>query len=280
MCASRRRQQLSMLAKALESERQNLNARLDVRSIPDWQLRTEQEFLDVRLARFIARYLNTDQAKEEIVRRQGERTRDDLNYEEKLPTLRVSGNRLRFGPEPVGNVDAFRSYLSDETSEDATIARLTPRTLRLWSWIPVLMAAALVASWSLPLQNWSIAVASIVFAFLMVLTILPARTIGWQTLFRQTTAVAATGFFGIAIFGLAYAARAIAGGEELRNVTSLGDPFLTSTGLGVAGGILDEYPKGAARIIAHLQLLLFLSGLIGVVAVLLRIDRSVRRGRG
>jgi hypothetical protein len=97
-------------------------------------------------------------------------------------------------------------------------------------------------------------------------------------MFRQTATLATVGFFGIGVFGVAYAVCALLESDALgESIATLGYPFLVSTGVGVAGGILGGNPRGAARIIAHIQLLFFLSSLIGVAAVLFRIDRGVRR---
>jgi hypothetical protein len=59
------------------------------------------------------------------------------------------------------------------------------------------------------------------------------------------------------------------------HIVSLGYRFLVSVALGVSVGVLGSIPTAAA-LIAHVQLLIFLMGLVGVVALLLRIDTNLR----
>lgn len=239
-----------------------------------WSLRREQEFLEVKLPRFVARHLSIPNARARIA---PHLERDEYRYMGPLPTLQVTRGTLRLGPEPPGAVEGVRRFLDEETSEKATDAILTSHRYHRWSWVPVAMAGLLVLTWCFPLRPWSVALVAGLLLGLMILAVLPARDVGWRQILRKTTVVAALGFFGIGVFGVAYAVCALTSEDALgRHVTRLGYPFLVSTGLGVAGGILGDNPTGVARILAHVQLLLFLSGLIGVVAMLLRIDRGVR----
>jgi len=267
---------IEQAAEALDIVRKEIAEQIDLGDdirLP-WSLKREQEFLEVKLPRFIARHLNTENVRARIT---PHLKRDEYYYMERLPTLQAIRGRLRLGPEPSGAVDAVRGFLDEETSEKATESILRSSRYHRWSWVPIAMAGLLVLTWCFPLKPWSVALVASLLLGLMTLAVFPARDVGWRKIFRKTTAIAALGFFGIGVFGVAYAVCALISDDALgRHVTRLGYPFLVSTGLGVAGGILGDNPTGAARIIAHVQLLLFLSGLIGVVAMLLRIDRGVR----
>lgn len=257
---------------ALEIVCSELNALLNLSSNYSWHLKIRQEFFEVKLPNSLAYRLDTVRAKAALK----SKFNASSPYDQSLPTLQLHGNRLQTGPEPPGVIDALWRYLKEEMGDTATTVSLKSTPFRYMSYIPIIMAAMLVATWLLPLKAWSVTLAGATFVILMGMALFPAHYIGWRTLFRQTFAVATFGFFGIAVFGVAYAVRAIVS-DELGPVTKLGYPFLVSTSLGIAGGIIGDSPKGIAQIIAHIQLLLFLSGLLSVVAVLLKINRNVRQ---
>ena len=117
---------------------------------------------------------------------------------------------------------------------------------------------------------------SIAIGVLMGWALWPARNLGFRRVAQQGVTLVTFGFFGIGFFGILYATCALLSDEAFGHVTRLGYPFLFSTSLGVAGGVLGE-PKGFARVLTHIQLLLFMSALISVIAVVLGIERNVRR---
>jgi hypothetical protein len=241
------------------------------------ELKVYEEFLMVKLPKFVARQLGTSGRARVAV---GACWSRDRPARDPLPTVQLNGTHLVLGPEPPGAVDAVQRYLQEETGDGAKDAAGGSPRYRAPRWIPFAMAAALVVAWALPLKPWSVAFVGGIAALLIVLALLPAREIGFSATLRQTTTMAALGLFWIAAFGVAYATCALLSPGSLGSgITALGYPFLVATGLGVAGGILGENPTGAARIVAHIQLLLFLSGLVSVLAILLRIDRAVMRRR-
>lgn len=239
----------------------------------DKKLVVREEFLDVRLPRLMAHGLNSDHVRAAI--RANLRSMAPL-YPDELQTVSLRDRRLRIGPESSGIVEAFRSFLKDLIGDTPREAGVPTENLGFRKWIPLFMAGAMILSWGLPLAWWSIAVFAVVHFTLAAWLIWPSKDIGLRKLFRQSGVLISTGIFGIGAFGLAYAVCALVSDEALGHVSRLGYPFLVSTGLGVAGGILGDNPRGAARIIAHIQLLIFLGGLAAIAAVILRIDRATR----
>jgi len=98
--------------------------------------------------------------------------------------------------------------------------------------------------------------------------------VGFKSILGRTSIVTTFGFYGIVVFGLIYAVFALTNSEALGQTATLGYPFLVSTSLGVAGGLLGE-AKGPVRIVIHIQLLLFLSGLMAALLILIRVRRDV-----
>jgi hypothetical protein len=239
-----------------------------------WALKKEVEFLEIRLPRFVAEHLHTSRAEAAIMSRLA-RLRDNYKFKGSLPSLHVVGTSLVIGPEPEGVVDAIRDFLDKETSERAKSLLLQSQAYRRMPWMPIFMAGLLLLTWALPLRIWSVVLVAILQLLILAIVMFPVRNVGWRTALRRTGTMATAGLFGIGAFGIAYSICALISDTDLGHVTRLGYPFLVATGLGVSVGILGENPNGAARVIAHVQLLLFLGGVIGAVAVLLRIDRNV-----
>jgi len=265
--------EIQRAAEALENVRKQIDAHLGVDVDTDLELKKGQEFIEIGLPRYVARHLDTGRAKAAIT----SHLRTSARRQESVPSLEVAGRSLKLGPETEGTIDAVRRFLDEETSEAAKDALLATSPYERLSWIPIFMAALLVVTWAFPLRRWTILMFAFLLLALMGLAVTPARDVGWRTTLRQSRTIAALGFFGIGVFGIAYSVCALVSEEALGHVTRLGYPFLVSTGLGVAGGLLGDNPRGAALVIAHIQLLLFLGGLIGVVATLLRIERAVRQ---
>lgn len=263
--------ELRQAADALERVRKQIQARLEFDA--SWELAREQEFLEIKLPRFIARRFDTARSKASIVLR----LKREYRSQESMPSLQIVGSRLILGPEPDGAVEAVCKFLDEETSENAKDILLSSLPYSRLAWVPLCMVGLLLLTWTLPLRPWSVALVAFLLLVAMGTVLLPMRDVGWRTTLRQTTTVATLGFFGIGVFGIAYSMCALMSDEALGHVTRLGYPFLVSTALGVAGGVVGDNPKGAALVVAHIQLLVFLGGIIGVVATLLRIERAVRQ---
>src|SRR6266576_49930 len=235
----------------------------------------EQVYMSVRLPTRLARQLRTsDRAKVAL----GPRLPQD-KFSQVATTVGLDGNQLTLGPEPPRTPADVETWLTDETRDHTkhVIPESSPSRKR--ALIPIAMAAVLVGAWALPLRTWSVATLGAVVAVLITLALFPACETGLGATLRQTSTIAALGLFWIAVFGIGYATcELLSPGSLGVSVTRLGHPFLVATALGVAGGLVgNDNPTGAARILAHVQLLLFLGGLVGVLAILLRIDLNVRR---
>lgn len=252
---------------SLESMRKRLDGIL---KLSPYELEVKQEFLEVKVPRLIYRNFDTTSAKAAI------RTHlTGNNRFEEIPSLQAAGTMLKIGPEPCGTVKAVVSFLKQETGEKSKEA--VSRTSNRQRWMPFLMAALFLATWALPLRVWSVILVAAIQIVILAIVVIPAFNVGLRVLFRQTAIVATGTLFMIGVFGVAYSCCALTGDKALGHVTHLGYPFLVATSLGVAGGILGDNPTGFARILAHLQLLLFLGGIIAAIVALLRIDRTVRR---
>jgi cation transport ATPase len=151
---------------------------------------------------------------------------------------------------------------------------------------PVLMAAVLVATWWIKFERDEatnlINIAAVVL-FLIVLFLLGAYQRfqnNPRATFDDSSTSISFAFLIIGLFGAAYALCEVFGPTSLLPSNPefhyLGYAFLMSTSIGIAGGILGE-PGVWPRIIAHIQLLLFLSGLALVFARLLRLEVRSRR---
>ena len=235
----------------------------------------EQVYMSVRLPTRLARRLRTsDQAKVAL--------RPHLppdKFSQVATTVRLDGSQLTLGPEPPRTPTDVETWLSDETRDHTKYVIPESSPSRRRALFPIAMAAVLVGAWALPLRTWSVATLGAVVAVLITLALFPARKIGLGATLRQTSTIAALGLFWIAVFGIGYATcELLSPGSLGESVTKLGHPLLVATALGVAGGLVgNDNPTGAARILAHVELLLFLGGLVGVLAILLRIDMNVRR---
>lgn len=147
--------------------------------------------------------------------------------------------------------------------------------------IPILMAATLVATWGIRFQYEQTADIMQIAAVVSLLTILfvvgAYKTVhqNWRTTFNDTSASISFAFLVIGLFGAGYALCEVfipgSLNKDQLKVVYLGYPFLLSTSIGIAGGIFGE-PTRAPQIIAHVQLLLFLTGLALVFARLLRLE--------
>lgn len=230
------------------------------------RLDVKQEFVDLRLPPFLRGVLSASRATNLINARLKSRNSN-------VETVRVSNNRIMIGPEQPGAAGALQQYLAEETTARVKNQVLASATYLRWS--AILMIVAVLSSWALPLRPWSIALEGVITTVLLAVALTPARKVGMKSMLLRAETVTAIGFYGVVIFGLIYAVFAIRNKESLGEVTSLGYPLLVSTSLGIAGGLIGE-ARGSVRIIIHIQLILFLTGLIAIVLTLLRLNRDGR----
>jgi hypothetical protein len=267
--------ELQRAENALDIVCQQIQARLGLNGYGVYSVEKKQEFVELKLPSSIARNLPADRAKAAIWVHRAPSA--PYVSGEKLPTIQVAGNWLRLGPEHPGAIDAVSKYVRQEVGGRVRRRHPDTQTHGGWFWVPVLMVVSMLFAWALPLRVWSLVFIACVLMLLMIVAVFPARREG-RSWFGQAPIVTSLGFFGIGAFGIAYSICQLVDGKALGDVSALGYPFLVSTGLGVAGGVLGDSPRGAARIVAHIQLLLFLGGLAGVFAILLRIARNTTPG--
>jgi hypothetical protein len=227
-----------------------------------------QEFVEVKLPKFLAQQLTSERAAALV-----KRHRSGSIYKD-IETAKVTQEWLMLGPEAPGTIEGVVQYVKSESTDsnrDAVFSSFsTPRV------IPFVFIATLLLTWLAPLRVWSVVGVSAVVLVLSLIAIYPARTVGWAAAMRQTETIACLGFFGVCVFGIAYAICGLTNETALGVVDSLGYPFLVSTSVGIAGGVLGD-PKGVIRVLIHVQLLLLVAAFIKVLAILLRIERDVRR---
>jgi hypothetical protein len=238
-----------------------------------------QEFLEIRLPRFLSQLTDSDKVKARLAALDKEYGDKEYYFRNEYPTVKLEGRQLRLGPEPEGVIKAAQRFLEEETGNRAHHPDPTPAEQRRRWRIPMTTAAVLLGTWFFPNKIWSISLVSLMLLGLLASSVYPARKIGWRAIFRDPTTIATVGFFGIGVFGIGYAICAMVDDEAIGHVTRLGYPFLVSTGLGVAGGILGDNPKGFALVWAHVQLLLFLSGLMSAIIAVVGIARDARDRR-
>ena len=260
--------------RALEMTRQCFEKRLGL-GIGIWKLELQQEFIELRLPRFVGLHFDSHCARVRIA----PHLRQDYPSGGQLPSLRVKGLYLSVGPEHPGVIDAVRKFLEEETNDQAKEAILESDSYHRLRYLPIFMASLIILTWAFPLKVWSVILIGVFLILILVAVLFPVRDVGWRTILSRTSTITTAGIFGIGVFGIAYSICALFSEKELGHVTRLGYPFLVATGLGVAGGVLGNDPSGVALVLAHIQLLLFLGGIMGAIAVLLRIERATR-GRG
>jgi hypothetical protein len=156
-----------------------------------------------------------------------------------------------------------------------------PARSRWWALLAPAAAALLVVTWVAPME-WEAAVGFLVaFSCVEVLAIrvyLP-RQRPLAVMARPVPAVV-TSLFTISLFGFAYAAiQLIAHGKAIGVADpELGEAYLIATSMGVAGGLFNS-PDGivaATKVVAHIQLLLFLTTVIGTLAAAFDLLRPAR----
>jgi hypothetical protein len=261
--AADRRFDLSSAQRVLEDARAQVAA--ETRKVT-LSLTPEQEFIQIKLPKFLARQLNNRRAAAVV-----EQYRDSRIYND-IKTATVDDDWLTLGPEAPGTIEGIKRYLQEQFNDKTRDSVLV--SFRYTRAIPFVFAAVLLFTWLLPLASWSIGVISAATVLLLLVSLLPGYYVGWRSVMRRPETIASIGFFGICVFGIAYAICGLVNSMALGPLHNLGYPFLVSTSLGIAGGVLGE-PHGVVRWIIHLQLLLFFGGLMSLIAILLKIERDV-----
>ncbi len=228
----------------------------------------KQDFVEVKLPNFLSQSLTPEVATGFISRhRKG-------NIYKLIETVEIKNDWLFVGPEEPETIEAVTDFLAKDGSVKAR--QRVAASFESQKLSPFIIVLVVMLTWFFPLRGWSVGLISAALLAILGWTIYPVRYVGWRTMLGQPSYIAATGFFGISAFGVAYAICALLSDRSLGPVDRLGYPFLLATSLGVAGGVLGN-PEGIIRVLIHIQLLLFLGWLIGLVAVLFRIERDVAR---
>jgi hypothetical protein len=195
-----------------------------------------------------------------------------------FPTLSIAGNTVRFGPEPLGAIDALRKFLAQERmGGDAR----DPTKPSHSAWIaPLSLAGLMLLAWLVPISWPSVLLTSLLLAGMFAYQVQHTLAFGRRGWWERPPVVSSLGLFGIAVFGLGYAFCWLRDPNALPDAHSLGYAFLVSVGVGVAGGVIgDHAPAGSARVLAHIELLLYLGGIAAIVALLLNLRRPPAEGR-
>ncbi|HEX8122924.1 MAG TPA: hypothetical protein VF549_16860 [Solirubrobacteraceae bacterium] len=125
----------------------------------------------------------------------------------------------------------------------------------------------LVLSWSVPLDTgWTIAlgvVGTVIFASVA----LPDRSLGWSVL-KRPSVLAALVMWTLVLFAVAYAFVALSDSGAVQThgdsePDSLGVAALLATAMGIAGGEVGVAVADAARIVAHIQLIVVVGAVAG-----------------
>jgi hypothetical protein len=130
-----------------------------------------------------------------------------------------------------------------------------------------------VLTWAVPLAWWATLLFAALFCAIGALAMNEYRL----RIDRAIPAIV-TSLLAIALFGISYAIIGLAAGGEALGVDrspQLGEAFLIATSLGIAGGLLDNDDLAlGTKLLAHIQLLLFLTALVAAVATVIRTRRA------
>lgn len=198
-------------------------------------------------------------------------------------TATFTRRRLTFGPERAGAIMSASKYLEQCNDAAATDKIFNSEAYSWIPWIPLLMAVMLPLTWISPLKWPDLAVWMFAYAVLMAAAVLPwlrGEVLGRYVFYRGRT-VAAGFFFVVALFATAYAIAALFPGDPLGRPapTQLGYAYLVSTGMTFTVGLLGGALSGSALIIAHVQMIVFLSAVGTAAATIFQIERNTRSRR-
>jgi hypothetical protein len=237
-----------------------------------YHLSKEQEFIRVALPKYLRKLDLSPQYVWSGVAAKLERRSFDLS----LRTLTLDKDVLSFGPEPDGSVIAVQILFREEQPKGSADSY---DKHSYWPWVaPFVLAIGMVGAWWVPITWFGTVTALLLLSSLLAVELKMTTSAG-RRWWERPPILSMAGLFGIALFGLGYAACWLVDRTSLPDAQSLGYAFLVSVGVGVAGGVIgDHAPAGLARVLAHVQLLLYLGGIAALVALLLNPRR--RPGEG
>jgi hypothetical protein len=237
-----------------------------------WPVLRQQEFAILRLRGSSRRTLANGRARNVLGALMAPSNDDSAD----LPSVRLDGGTLCVGPEPEGAIEAVKTLLRQEQSADSASAPTGRAEIsRYWWIVPIAIAMAMLCAWRLSISGFSISCYFALLTVLLGVSLSPAPKFGWRQWLARPPVAATIGFAGTGLFGLGYALCWLFDHHSLQDANSLGYAFLASLGIGIAGGVIgDHAPAGAARVLAHVQLLLYLGGVAGIIALLLNIQRA------
>ena len=198
------------------------------------------------------------------------------------PAAELDVRRLRVGndADAIGSIERFLRNRERERRDELRASRLRPKPSDRHQFIyPLMLGAALLATWLFPITGWTAWIglgAAICFFTIVIARLLATYEDRWSLeLFKRGPIVASAGLTGIFLFGIFYAVIAIAREDALPEATRLGDAYLLSTSLGVAGGLIGGELSPVARFVAHIQLLFIVLG--GIVAAAIALLELLNR---
>lgn len=263
--------ELSFLQDALKTAHDQITTAMTVhRSAWSSQakLSLSQEFVITKLPRWLEVTLTTDIAAAGLG--------DALQPQS---TVAVSNGILSLGPEDEGTLDRLQKYLTKQfraAREGERLDRIAKPSALYAPWTLVVL---LLGTWFLRLESLTLLVAAIAMTIPIGIMALQAwRSTGWRLYLLRPGAVTAIALYFICLFGVAYGICALPGIAQTPPIQTerLGNSFLIATSMGLAGGVVGDSLSGLALRVAHVQLLLFLSGLTLLIAKVLRIDALLR----
>ena len=229
-----------------------------------------QEFLDIELPRRIPSPVYQPLQRKILLK-------SSQNKKIDFSTAEFTANRLRFGPENHGAIDSVVRYLRSIARERPSVTATVLDSKR-YSWtriVPVIMGASLVLTWFAPLtMSWAVWF-FVFFAALLLASLMPVLRgeVGLREVFRRARVTSTFFFFVIATFATCYAVADLWQPHALGDgaMTSLGYPYLIATGITFTVGLIAGTLTGAALIIAHIQMLVFMASLVAAILAILNI---------
>ena len=184
-----------------------------------------------------------------------------------FPTASYKFGRLKVGPD-VGSIAttiAGARYLEGRDGTERGLRQRTVSQSPRWTWwylLPLVPVAMMLAAWAIPLGYVGVGVVSgLLLAVLLVAIVAHYR---WELSVVVYGAV--VGVFVVGVFGSAFAIAALVQPEGAWEMHRLGEAYLDSTAMSVGGVVTPGQPMGVAKVIAHIELLLFLTFVGGAVA--------------
>jgi len=208
-------------------------------------------------------------------------------------TASVDSGRVRVGPEEAAIDAVIRGARELEKSRrrkaqlERRVERSTPRWTR-WYALPMVSSLLMVFAWLVPIDWATVTGFGASLTIVMALTVIAFR----RSRFSLVVVGAAIAVFVLGMFGEAFAVDSLVERAPLGDASHLGFAYLISTGIAVGAGLVTSGGLGGfAKVIAHIELLIFATFIGGAVAAasaaFLRTDgriddlgRSLREGSG